>query len=200
MAGLHSTSPFPAAISDPVLDRMAKTINIADFMRDFIRQSNAIERVDRVTDRELYAYDRLLTVPKQRVDVQFLAALVNVVTGGARLRLCSDQNVRVGTHNPPRGGPKVLAMLERMLEHWHAGTEFVPIHWHNLYLWLHPFEDGNGRSARAMWLRLHWEKDADFILRRLGTHSLLECLYHDSLEYYDMDGLQHMQDLMVREP
>jgi hypothetical protein len=168
-----------------------------DVLVEFIRQSNHIEGIHRhVEPRELFVYEKLLTLPRQRVDLQLLQSFVSLIANGAPMRLRSDQNVTVGRHTPPKGGRMIGFQLQKMLELVQSESTTLPIYWHNLFLWLHPFLDGNGRAARAMWLRLQLTEDADFIIRRLASMPLLQILYYDQLELFDLDAEEEMKSLM----
>ena len=55
---------------------------------------------------------------------------------------------------------------------------------HASFLWLHPFTDGNGRTARAIFL---WQalRRSPIYARRLDAIPLLQVLYYESLSWYD---------------
>ena len=116
-------------------------------IRDFIRESNAIEGIYRKPSKaEIDGTINFLGIEAPGVlDVE---ALVDIYQPGARLRLLPHQNVRVGNYYPPAGGPDIGTRLADILadlphsDPWEAHLSFER---------LHPFEDGNGRSGRAVW-------------------------------------------------
>lgn len=117
-------------------------------LKDFVRESNRIEGIHREpTGAEIDAHMRLLAVPVLSVDeVEWFVRVV----ADADLRREPGMDVRVGSHYPPRGGPYVERRLEELL----SGQFITPYEWHRRYEELHPFMDGNGRSGRAIWLRM----------------------------------------------
>lgn len=121
---------------------------MTDLVR-FIVESNDIEGIYREPLlSEIEAHMQFLAVPE--VTVEALEQFVAVVQPKARLRDSIGLNVRVGQHIAPMGGPEIVTRLRHILRQVRKGAE--PFHIHRAYLTLHPFTDGNGRSARALWL------------------------------------------------
>ncbi len=140
----------------------------------FVAESNAIEGIyDRPSDEELSAYIDFRAL--ERPGVEDLVRLVEVVQPGAILRDRPGLNVSVSNHDAPRGGPGVPLSLELLL----ADDDLTPAQLHHRYLFLHPFTDGNGRTARVLWLhRRGWD---------YGCGSFLQQWYYDSLARLDLD-------------
>ena len=143
----------PVFIEDAAIATLAASdIRYAGDLRRFVMESNRIEGINREpTVTELDAHTEFLDAefvePSDIIDA--LETFVAYVQPGAVLRRKEGMNVRVRDHVAPKGGPFMYGMLHTIL----ADTSLSPYERHCKYLTLHPFMDGNGRSARVMWLK-----------------------------------------------
>lgn len=140
---------------------------------DFIVQSNYIEGImGRVTQTMIRAHEDLIEA--EALTIPILESFVAAIQPGAVLRREPWQNVRVGSHLPPQGGPEIEKTLTDILE---RAPYAEPYYTHLKYETLHPFTDGNGRSGRAIWL---WQ------MRKLGRDPFsllfLHRWYYQSLQ------------------
>ncbi len=111
----------------------------------FVQESNAIEGITRPpTAGEIRAHEAFLAL--DTVKVRTMETFVRDICG-APLRRYAGQNVRVGQHVPPPGGPWIEKHLRDLLHDLPADAHDV----HVRYEKLHPFMDGNGRSGRCLW-------------------------------------------------
>ena len=114
----------------------------------FVKESNRIEGIERPPTRE--EVDVTFAFLQQSTPtVADVEGLVAVYESGAKLRIEEGMDVRVGSYVAPPGGPQIGGDLAGILKNLDAWTPFVT---HRVYQDLHPFEDGNGRSGRAIWL------------------------------------------------
>lgn len=138
-------------------------------LREFVRESNRIEGIHRdPTDAEITAHHEFLNAPPT---VDRLKAFVAVIAPRHVIRDRPSLNVQVGGHIAPRGGPEIVTALETILAaKMHAHER------HCRYLTLHPFTDGNGRSARALWL---WD------MGRIPEIGFLHTFYYQTIAVSD---------------
>lgn len=154
----------------------------ADWLMDFINESNKIEYIFYPNEHEYKAYERFLSSPE--ITIKDLKAFLKIVQPNAVLRSKTGLNVRVGDHYPPPGGPQIKKDLELFLNNL---PNIHPYKAHCEYESLHPFTDGNGRSGRAIWL---WQMYRAGPKERSQVEALgfLHTFYYQALQFSRKDN------------
>lgn len=143
---------------------------------NFVKGSNSIEGINRAPlKEEIDAHVKFLNLRDRRITVDDLCEFVSVVANRP-LRMNYGDDVYVGSHTPPPGGPEIKEELEDLL--FHIQTYGIsPYQAHVNYELLHPFMDGNGRSGRVLWAyHMMLEGHDPFVL------SFLHLFYYQSLD------------------
>lgn len=143
---------------------------------DFIKESNRIEGIVREpTVEEIAEYARFMALSE--ITMEDVTNFVKVYQPGAMLRDKVGLNVRVGSHVPIPGGPKVKRELGYIISaaNMHKGSDKYAFEIHKNYEDLHPFSDCNGRSGRMLWA---WQMQKKSLA--LG---FLHMFYYQSLQY-----------------
>ena len=129
-------------------------------LREFVAESNRIENLDSVSPDDMKAHEEILAL--RELSVQDIERFVSLVQPNAILRRPVGLNVKIGSHFPPPGGPKIEPALKKLLglvnRDWveeEGHCDLAAYKAHLAYENLHPFSDGNGRSGRAIWLWMH---------------------------------------------
>ena len=143
---------------------------------EFIRESNRIEGIHRdPTEAEIKALDDFLQL--EVLSVLDLQEFVAINQPGAVIRERVGLDVRVGPHLPPRGGPQIVDELTVLLADADNPIDWTPWQIHVRYESLHPFTDGNGRSGRAVWAWMMWQRRQGIV-----NSSFLHTFYYQTLQ------------------
>ena len=144
-------------------------------LRAFVEESNMIEGLThKVKDDELRAHRLVLSRP---IETETLERFVYIVAPGHQLRRMDHMNVRIGQHIAPEGGPQIEKDLNHILSTIHG-----PFDLHREYLTLHPFSDGNGRSARVIWLHQMLSMG---LIEQIRARGFLHNWYYQTLQAHD---------------
>ena len=169
----------------PIITEWPKGRDRGDFTKDCsekgmttfekVAESNRIEGIDRApTAEELVEHDRVMEL--ENLTIRDLENFVNVYQRNAKLRVNPGMDVRVGSYVPPKGGEHIREMLGALLhdincdriDAWNAHVQYESIH---------PFTDGNGRSARVVY---HWQMSST----RMADLGFLHAFYYQTLRNY----------------
>lgn len=146
--GFHGLMRFTIVI-DSAQTTMRHTVNI----QEFLRESNAIENV--------HEDDALVDAMDAWEYLQDKEEITHAVVKGAHERLLHDRQpeiageyrdvqVRIGGEIPPH--PSVVEDLMDELVDRTPTTGVEAINWHVDFEKIHPFQDGNGRVGRLLYL------------------------------------------------
>lgn len=147
-------------------------------MINFITESLRIEGIRRPpTEAEINEMSRFMDL--DIVTIADLMKFVSVYQPDAELRDHeSVPGVYIGGHTP-KSGPRIRKDLQSILNM--IGGVITPYEIHQLYEDLHPFTDGNGFSARALWA---WQMQKDLGVDAMDVvwgRGFLHTWYYQSL-------------------
>lgn len=111
-----------------------------------------------------------------------VTTLCDYVWSEANQKIRSEpwMNVRVASHVAPPGGERVVQELENIIA---SALVDSPYETHGKFLYLHPFLDGNGRSARAI---LAWQALRNPVwAEQIKAYSILKAIYFMALDHAD---------------
>ena len=141
-------------------------------MYDFVEESNAIEDIVRGPSvAEVKEHTRFVMLPE--ITVEEVERFVSIYEPEAKLRDQFGMDVVVGKHKPIIGNPNMRNLLSAIIENMDKESIYG---FHNVYETLHPFTDCNGRSGRAIWAWMMFDK------YRVHPESFLHEYYYQSLD------------------
>lgn len=148
----------------------------------FLRESNKIEGLTHEpTWEEQIAFARFYREP---ISFASVTEYQKTVAPAHPLRTEPGMNVGVNSHVAPYGGPQIEEALREILRAIGL-TTFDPYQTHCEFLTLHPFMDGNGRTARALWARQMRDLGRDPFIR-----PFLHTFYYQALSAADGRALR----------
>lgn len=116
----------------------------------FLRESNGIEGIyTRLTNAEIENFAEFYRNP---ISFESACWYQKKLEPTKPLRTEPGMNVQVGSHIAPPGGPEIGEALREIIRAI-GFQKLSPYEAHCEFLTLHPFMDGNGRTARAIWAR-----------------------------------------------
>lgn len=148
-------------------------------LEKFVRESNAIERILRDPTKEEINATRDF-IQAEVITVDWMKDLVRVYQPGAQIRDKHGMDVRVGNYVAPRGGSEIVTDLKDLLVRVQSG-KLNPFETYMEYEGLHPFQDGNGRSGRALWA---WRLMRSDYASWFETQGFLKAFHYQVFPFY----------------
>lgn len=148
-------------------------------LEDFVRESNAIEGITTTTKSQIGA--TRIFICQKVICMSDIAALAELLQPAKLkkplLRNQEGMNVRVGDYYAPKGGPRVEQRLLQLLDKI-AMKEVDSYEAHVEYESIHPLNDCNGRTGRALWLWMRINEIGGF-----PQLSFLHSFYYQALDH-----------------
>lgn len=121
---------------------------------NFVLESNKIEGIIRdPTQPEMEQLYRFISTSK--LTLQDLKEFVAIYEPEAVFREYEDvPTPTIGGRLGFASGPTLRLLVEQLLDDINADASLCPVVIHHRYEQLHPFTDCNGRSGRAIWLKM----------------------------------------------
>lgn len=155
------------------LSQVANEVALDVYLDSFILESNEIEEIEKNEyDHEKQKEAIKKFILKKKIKIDDIIRLTSIF--GGRIRDQEGMNVKVGSYIPPRGGAKIVERLKRIISVIDRSSN--PYLTHRRYQKLHPFTDGNGRSGRAIWLRMMYR------INGVPRYGFLHSHYYQALE------------------
>ena len=147
------------------------------FLERFVMESDNIENIIEIRRHTVHQKALYSFLQQAKLTKNDLVNFVTQIEPKSYLRTKPDDNVWIGGRQAPPPN-KSLPRLETLLTNINDNN-ITPWEAHVEYESIHPFIDGNGRSGRAVWLWIMWNRKF-----YRGPYTFLQMFYYQTLQKY----------------
>lgn len=147
-----------------------------NYLYQFAKESNEIEGIREAYRHRTHYHALSKFLEHELITVVELERFVRTIEPKAFLRTKDSHRVWIGGKEAPKASVSQTKLVNLLID---VNNSVNPDPWevHCDYEYLHPFIDGNGRSGRALWLKMMVEEGYDL------RYKFLQMFYYQTLSH-----------------